>query len=732
MENCKANGTIPKFLNIKTYNQRVKTTNAYRSFQCKLLNLELKEKRKALKQLDANFSKLKNDFKNKFSWIDYNCIYNRLITSNTKKLATAKWKQEKKLKSLGIPVGYQIDKDKVVINLSKRTLTDPEKEVLSLGLGFALPRFKIDYVQHFFGFEKIVSIIKTIKHNLNGIDNVANHLSTIAYSAYTQFKDAKLAFPKLPIQQFEALMSLKTDKTIHVTRPDKGTGTVILDKSDYINKVEAILCDQTKFKEIKEDILTFITRLEDKLARKLRDLLKAAVITKDEFSFLFTSGSSPGVLYGLPKIHKKNTPIRPILSTINTFNYNLAKYFVKLITPLTVNEYTINNSFDFVKELKGIDLNKYTMASFDVESLFTNIPLDETIGIITEELFKDSSLYYGYTKKQFGDLLALAVKETPFYFNNKLFVQTDGVGMGSCLGPSFANSFLGFHECNWLNNCPPSFKPAYYRRYVDDTFLLFKDPKHIPAFLDYLNKQHSNIKFTSEIEENNCLPFLDVLVKKGSHVTTTVYRKPTFTGLGTRYTSFIPQLFKINAIITMFTRCYNIASNWIAFDEEISFLTRYFMNNGFPRHLVNNVIFKCLNKRLAPVNGDIESDPDKTYYLKLPYYGHLSFTIRNKLTKLLKENYPDYVFRLIFTNTLTIGSFFKHKDSLPFHLTPNVIYGYTCSSCKARYIGETKRNIALRFAEHKGVSSRTNKQLSNPSFSAIRQHSQLKKTFVCY
>ena len=78
----------------------------------------------------------------------------------------------------------------------------------------------------------------------------------------------------------------------------------------------------------------------------------------------------------------------------------------------------------------------------------------------------------GYTKKQFSDLLALTVKETPFYFNNKLFVQTDGVGMGSCLGPSLANAFLSFHECNWLNDCPPSFRHVYWRRYVNDTFFV--------------------------------------------------------------------------------------------------------------------------------------------------------------------------------------------------------------------------------------------------------------------
>ena len=72
----------------------------------------------------------------------------------------------------------------------------------------------------------------------------------------------------------------------------------------------------------------------------------------------------------------------------------------------------------------------------------------------------------------------------------------------------------------------------------------------------------------------------------------------------------------------------------------------------------------------------------------------------------------------MFTNTFTIASFFKFKDSIPVGLISNIIYEFTCSSCKARYIGETKRNLTHRISEHRG----TRKQLGNPSFSAVRTH----------
>ena len=168
--------------------------------------------------------------------------------------------------------------------------------------------------------------------------------------------------------------------------------------------------------------------------------------------------------------------------------------------------------------------------------------------------------------------------------------------MGSCLGPTLANAFLCHHETNWLNECPPEFKPKFYKRYVDDTFLIFEKSQHIPKFLNYLNSKHPNIEFTCDMESEGSIPFLDVFVTRiDNTLRTTVYRKPTFTGLGINYLSFIPQLFKVNAIKTLLYRCYALSSDWFSFDEEIKFLTTFFHNNGFPLDIINNSICKFLN-----------------------------------------------------------------------------------------------------------------------------------------
>ena len=84
------------------------------------------------------------------------------------------------------------------------------------------------------------------------------------------------------------------------------------------------------------------------------------------------------------------------------------------------------------------------MASFDVTSLFTNIPLDETIKIIANQLFSNSNNFEGFSRDEFVKLLNLAVKNCHFIFNGKFYDQIDGVAMGSPLGPLLANIFFLF------------------------------------------------------------------------------------------------------------------------------------------------------------------------------------------------------------------------------------------------------------------------------------------------
>ena len=122
------------------------------------------------------------------------------------------------------------------------------------------------------------------------------------------------------------------------------------------------------------------------------------------------------------------------------------------------------------------------MNSLEVDLLFSNTPLDETIDICINQLFENTDTVEGFKKPELKQLLCLPTKESYFIFNGLLYKQIDGIAMGLPFAPSIANAFLSYYEKNWLNNCTQGFKLVFYRRYVDDIFKVFS---RFPKFLSH-------------------------------------------------------------------------------------------------------------------------------------------------------------------------------------------------------------------------------------------------------
>jgi len=432
------------------------------------------------KKLDNDFALLKSTL-SPFDFI----FVSRLINGNVEnKLRKVDSVHSNKLLNLGIDIKKKVDKNKVIFNFSNIILTEEQKDVLSYGLDYCIPQTKLAFHKFYLYFEKLCSTIKNCDIYNNNFNNVANNITTIANNTFRKFSHQRKQ-TRDSDAFLSPLQTLKNDNSIVITKPDKRRGVVIVNKCDYKQKLMDILNDQTKFKRISTEISTHLLYLEGKLNRLLRTIKSS--ISLNTYNSLLSSGSRPGVLYGLPKVHKPNIPLRPIISSIGTFNYNAAKFLVPVISPLTTNHYTIDNSTAFAKEITSLNYQKpVTMASFDVESLFTNVPLHETTELIVNNLNISHLDKFGLDKVHFRKLLEITAHHSVFCFDDCLYTQTDGVAMGSPLGPSYANAFLCHHEQDWLEQCPLEFKPLHYRRYIDDTFLLFKHPSHVNLFLDYL------------------------------------------------------------------------------------------------------------------------------------------------------------------------------------------------------------------------------------------------------
>ena len=643
----------------------------------------------------------------------------RMTTSQT---------HRKKLANLGIHNEIQpCDPDKVVFNYSSYNIEPRTKFLLAFGLDFCLPVFKLDYFKFFLAFERLAMNLKNVATS-NRPEFLGN-LQSLTYRHFYGFKPYKIFSSVFKPRDFRLLRDLAMNKDLVICKPDKGRGVVLVDRNRYISSMLALISDPSKFVEITSPISKTILKIEDQINNFIRKLKDSSALASETFSKLHVSGSCPGILYGLPKIHKPDFAskfqFRPIFAAYNTPSFNIAKFLVPILNCLTTNQFTVDNTFFFVDRLKDFtDVQHLTMASFDVENLFTNIPLTETIEICLNSLFKDANdLVIGLNRSLFKKLLELSVMNSFFIFAGKLYKQIDGLGMGLPLGPTLANIFMCFHEVSWLADCPLEYKPIFYNRYIDDTFLIFKHPSHAGLFFDYLNLKHPSIKFTMELESNNSLSFLDCKVtKSGGRFQTSVYRKPTFTGLGMSFFSCCSFRFKLNSLQTLIYRGYRVCSTFHDMHLEFEFLRNIFQLNGFPSCLVFSKIKRFLSNKFSETVT--ECDSKKTIYCTLPYFGSASETMSRELKILFMKYFPNINLHVLLVNNFKIGSFFRYKDVIPAPMRSNLVYEFSCARCASAYVGMTTRNFYIRVSEHRGRSYRSNLLLGKPPHSSVRLHAE--------
>ena len=144
-------------------------------------------------------------------------------------------------------------------------------------------------------------------------------------------------------------------------------------------------------------------------------------------------------MYGLPKIHKPNVPLRPILSMIGSAQHELAKWLSEVLDPVLqkYSKHCIKDSFTFAEFMQNLNIKDETsfMCSFDISSLFTNVPLNETIKICADALYRSELNSPPFPEEVFIELMETATRSVEFSFNNEMYQQKDGVAMGSPLGP---------------------------------------------------------------------------------------------------------------------------------------------------------------------------------------------------------------------------------------------------------------------------------------------------------
>ncbi|XP_046407088.1 uncharacterized protein LOC124171582 [Ischnura elegans] len=314
-----------------------------------------------------------------------------------------------------------------------------------------------------------------------------------------------------------AMKELMDDKQLLIVQADKGNAAVVMDKEEYMHKLSTLLQEDT-YHEIKADPTA-------KIQKQIKALLFQSSVPMEERRRLLEPVPKPPQMYRLPKVHKEGFPLRTIVSAIDSPTHNLARYLAKQLQPFSGRTPTyVRNSAHFIELIRELRVSDTDMlVSFDVESLFTNIPIEEAVKII-------KSLVAEGLAEDIPKMVEFCLTNSYFVWNGTLYEQWKGAAMDSPLPPIIANLFMEKLKEKALRTYEKP--PKMFLRYVDNTFVVWPHGKsELNNFLRHLNIQNRSINFTMEIEENSRLPFLDALVskKKNGRLGHSVYRKPTHT-----------------------------------------------------------------------------------------------------------------------------------------------------------------------------------------------------------
>lgn len=300
-----------------------------------------------------------------------------------------------------------------------------------------------------------------------------------------------------------------------------------------------------------------------------------------------------------------------------------------------------------------------------------------------------------------------------FSFDNKIYKQTNGVAMGSPLGPVIANIFMVYLEEKMVRELATKMSSWY--RYVDDTFTFIKEGE-IEAVQETLNRFHTDINFTYEEEKDGKISFLDVLIsrKLDGSFDTEVFRKKTDSSIYINWDAFACRSWKIGTLKGLFRRAFLVCSTEKSLEGEIKHLKYVFTTiNGYPSRVVSDTLHEVKVKlttidKSQPASEDDQSNPEEndgedlcTPYICLPYKGSSGDKVIKKFKNTLSNALPNRIKpRFVYKGT-KIGSFFSVKDKIDKSHRSDLVYGYTQKeSSELGYVGETNVRIGRRTQEH--------------------------------
>ncbi|XP_071792086.1 uncharacterized protein [Asterias amurensis] len=532
-------------------------------------------------------------------------------------------------------------------------------------------------------------------------------------------------------------------------------------RQQYIDEAMRQLNNQTNYKPLDTDPTGTFSK---EIQQTLDEMHDRDNLSKKAHKFLSPVDCRTVRFYLLPKVHKPDNPGRPIISGNGSPTENISLFVDSFLKPLMpqIPSY-IHDTPDFLRKIAGIQKqvpNTAIIGTFDVTSLYTNIPQDEGIAACSSALAKS-----GHTSPPISDIVSLmqhVLTKNNFSFMGKNFLQVQGTAMGTRMAPSMACLFMSHLEQRMLASAPC--RPWVWWRYIDDIFFIWtSDEASLKAFINHINSFHRTIKFTSEYSTKDT-HFLDVKVLKTDEgLTTDLFVKPTDKHQYLHSTSCHPRHCKTSIAYSQALRLRRICSNDSDFIHHSQELKKHLVSRGHSSLAVHraiqkvkarsreSVLSKGPKKQQSPtgkVPFVVTFHPSLPPIRKITSSNHHILHTSDRLQRAVQEEpivafrrppslrdlivraevppinddvnppLPQGTFRCSnISKCIVCRQHIRESDSFTSNTggtthktrghvtctTTNLIYLISCRVCGVQYIGETRTTLKRRFYGHRST-----------------------------
>ena len=509
----------------------------------------------------------------------------------------------------------------------------------------------------------------------------------------------------------------KEDETLIFKQSDKCKGFVVMPRQTYIDKAQDIV---TKYEPVSKNPTPKLEAMTKRVIHETMDDCMPDKLIKN----IIPNSSRTAELYGLPKNHKADVPLRPIVSAcgdpLDKLTWLLERIINQLLAFIPAHLKNTEQYLSTLSKKFPTSLPPNTIVfTMDVQNLYGNIPIDEAISAVCEMIraHEDNINLFGLTLDKIKTLLEHCLQNNYVRFGDDIFKQKQGIAMGSRVAPPLAIIFMHVIESRILSS--PGNQPVLYLRYIDDILGIWTHgPDALIEYHDFVNSFHPALKFSVENTDPNqisSVPYLDTLitVSPTGMYSTELYFKPMASPIIIHFTSAQPMQAKLAVLRSELTRAKRRGSNDEAVARGIQKVTEIFRSNGYPLKIIKRTIFQATKMH----TGNSQRSKNKAEhmtYISLPFIDDdlsrkINAKVRSsglpfKIAWMKGQSLSDILVRsALYPPRCPSGS--KTCNTCEAGLqgkctTKFVVYEIKCNLCQNSYVGETKRLVRLRFNEH--------------------------------